>query len=401
MPQQSTNRSSNRRPGPPVRRVGAPTWSCPLILLLALIVGTVISIDQQQISGAYLWLFAVTSLACTLFVVPRGLWLTVSSVPLLFGAATPVAAWTIARSSAAEGSDAFSATGIATAIYPLAQHFPVLAATTVGCVLIAVLRLTRVRQLQITAERNHRQVRRQISDAEERNISTASRARRVSSRARREKVEGDTRPTVAELRRKTLEEEAARRRAARPAPGDPRSGGGQRVRRRPVDDRRRSTAEHATDHPSGRSRLRRPEQDLDVTPRARRVSRPGEPVQPGNTRAEAGRPTPAPGVRHPRPEVRRDRYSVGEPARGRVRDPRDQRQREDSSAYPRAPRRRPVSEPQRPRGERNPTGNDVAPEVPLSGRVRDNAPRRSPTPENTPQKPSKPRHRWLDDDLYS
>ncbi|MBI8988447.1 DUF6542 domain-containing protein [Corynebacterium meridianum] len=388
MPQQPQNRSSSRRPGPPVRRAGIPTWCCPVIMILALALGTFISINQQQIGGAYLGIFSAAALGCTLFVVPRGLWLTTAAMPLMFGIATPVAAWTIARSTAAEGSDAFSATGIATAIYPLAQHFPILAATTVGCILIAVLRFTRVRQLQIIAERTHRQARRQITDAEHRNIATTSRARSVSSRARREKVEGDTRPTVAELRRKTMEEESARRRRVRPDSGDSRRSGGQRPTQRPGEGSRRP------------AQPRVPADDRGNTPRPRRV------VSPGQHEAGSGRPgtrkDPGHEARRARPD---ERYSVGEPARRRVQDPREQRQREDYSEFPRGPRQRPVARPQRPRRDHHLIGNDRGPEAPAARHTRpDQAASRSPEPDEksrAPQTPPKRRPRWLDDDLYS
>ncbi|MBV7293193.1 hypothetical protein KRX55_05975 [Corynebacterium sp. TAE3-ERU16] len=364
-------------------------------MILALAVGTFVSIDQQQISGIYLALFSAAALGCTLFVVPRGLWLTTAGVPLMFGVATPVAAWTIARSGAAEGSDAFSATGIATAIYPLAQHFPILAATTVGCILIAVLRLTRVRQLQAVAERTHRQARKQITDAEQRNIATAARARSVSARARREKTEGDTRPTVAELRRKSAEDAAQRRRRLRPDSGDNRQSGGQRPGRRPADAPGRPNSEQQV-HP------RRTPDEPGGTPRKRRVVWPDRQIdQPGR-----GRPVPRRSLdqedRRPSPGVRRERYSVGEPARRRIQDPRELRQREDSSDYPRGPRRRPVARPQRPRREQHLIGEGRESEGPAPRHSRpDQAARRPHLPEETPQTPPKRRRRWLDDDLYS
>ncbi|WP_323373338.1 DUF6542 domain-containing protein [Corynebacterium antarcticum] len=391
MPQQPPNRSSTRRPGPSARRAGIPTWCCPVIMILALAVGTFVSIDQQQISAVYLTLFAASALGCTLFVTPRGLWLTTAGVPLLFGVATPVAAWTIARSSAAEGSDAFSATGIATAIYPLAQHFPILAATTVGCILIAVLRLTRVRQLQAMAEHTHRQARKQITDAEQRNIATTARARSVSARARREKTEGDTRPTVAELRRKSAEEAALRRRRLRSDSGDGRGNGVQRPVRRPVEGPGRP--------PSGQqAQPQRNRDEATGTPRKRRVVWPDRQVdgQPGRERPETHRPL-GQDDRRPGPDVRRERYSVGEPARRRIQDPRELRQREDSSDYPRGPRRRPVARPQRPRREQHLIGEGRGAEgsVSRSGRPDHD------TAEETPQTPPKRRRRWLDDDLYS
>ncbi|MCX7542130.1 hypothetical protein OS128_04260 [Corynebacterium sp. P5848] len=362
-------------------------------MILSLIVGTVISVNQQQISGVYLGLFAATALGCTLFVVPRGLWLTTAGVPLMFGVATPVAAWTITRSTAAEGSDAFSATGIATAIYPLAQHFPILAATTVGCILVAALRLTRVRQLQIIAERTHIQARRQITDAEHRNIATAARARSVSSRARRQKVEGDTRPTVAELRRKTMEEESARRRRMHPDSGGSLRGGGQSPRRRPVGGPRQLFSEQSQPRPTT--------DDRDRTTRAQRAVRSAATDrQPGHARAAQQR-DPEHEERHLRPEVRRERYSVGEPARRRVQDPREQRQREDSSEYPRGPRRRPVARPQRPRREQHLIGTNHTPDAPAPRHGLEQAAHPSPTPEDTPQAPPTRRRRWLDDDLYS
>ncbi|MEZ2189404.1 DUF6542 domain-containing protein [Corynebacterium sp. CCM 9204] len=402
MPQQPMNRSKTRRPGQSGLRAGFPIWICPLIMVLTLVTGTAISVDQQQIGVVYLGLFAAAALGCTLTVCPRGLWLTVTGMPLFFGVATPIAAWTVARSTAAEGSDAFSTTGIVTAIYPLAQHFPVLAATTVGCILIAILRLARVRKLQIAAQRTHRQTRRKLTVAEQRNIAAASRARRigaardVDSRARREKIDGDTRPTVAELRQKALEEKAAAANRKRPRTSESPSDSSPLPRRRPSREHPhpQTTGDAGRHTVTERASIRRPtENSHPRTPRPRLPERTaGTTDRPIRVRP-APRPGSVSGASQRRPDLRRDRYMIGETARGRIQDPRGTRSRHaESSEYPRDSRqRRAASRPLRSRDDR-PAGN---------GPARPQAPAPGPSSESSPEPEPRRRPTWLDDDLYT
>lgn len=145
--------------------------------MAALITGLLLSISFQQVGLPYLVIFIIAGLFTALFTEPRGLFLTVVSLPLLFGVMTPVAAWSVARSLAAEGTPAFSMATIATSVYPLIQFFPVLLAVTLGAGIIAALRLWLLKRAQRAQARVVQRARRRSAEVERRNRAAASRAR--------------------------------------------------------------------------------------------------------------------------------------------------------------------------------------------------------------------------------
>ncbi len=171
----SSLRSRNRSH---VRSTGLPTWSGIAIVLAALITGLLLSINGQSVGTPYLLCFGVAALITALFTEVRGLFLTVASIPLLFAVMTVISAWTVTRSLASEGADAFSTTSIVTAIFPLAQFFPVLMGVTAGATVIALLRVWLSRRSGRAAQSAALQDRRRTAEADRRNRDTASRARR-------------------------------------------------------------------------------------------------------------------------------------------------------------------------------------------------------------------------------
>lgn len=179
----SSPRSSRRQqPG----TTGLPTWSGIAIVLAALITGLLLSINAQAIGWPFLLCFAVAGIVVALATEARGLFLTIAAMPLLFGTMTVLTSWMVGRSLASDGTPAFSTTSIVTAIYPLAQFFPVLGGVTLVAAVIAAVRIWLLRRSGRVREETAIEVRRRTAEADRRNRDTVSRAR---SRANQVTVE--------------------------------------------------------------------------------------------------------------------------------------------------------------------------------------------------------------------
>lgn len=179
----SSPRSSRRQqPG----TTGLPTWSGIAIVLAALITGLLLSINAQAIGWPFLLCFAVAGIVVALATEARGLFLTIAAMPLLFGTMTVLTSWMVGRSLASDGTPAFSTTSIVTAIYPLAQFFPVLGGVTLIAAIIAAVRIWLLRRNGRAREESAIEVRRRTAEADRRNRDTVSRAR---SRANQVTVE--------------------------------------------------------------------------------------------------------------------------------------------------------------------------------------------------------------------
>ncbi|MGD7001752.1 DUF6542 domain-containing protein [Corynebacterium halotolerans] len=181
---------------------GIPTWSGPAIVFAALVTGCLLSLGAGSLGPAYLTCFAVAGVLVALIVEGRGLFLTVASLPLLFGVITPFSSWVINR-LASTSSQGFSTTSVITAVFPLAEFFPVLISITLGAAVIALLRLWLLNRRNRVVASRAREARRRDQEAERRNQITATRARAQSAktRARRSERTGD-RVTVEELIRR-------------------------------------------------------------------------------------------------------------------------------------------------------------------------------------------------------
>ena len=189
------------------RSTGLPTWSGIAIVLAALITGLLLSINGQAVGLPYLLCFGVAALVVALVTEVRGLFLTVASIPLLFGVMTVVSAWAVTRSLASEGTAAFSMTSIATAVFPLAQFFPALMSVTSAAAAIALLRVWLSRRSGRAARSAEMQDRRRTAEANRRNRDTVSRARRRTNQV-----------TVEELLARNRERQARRPEEARQTP---------------------------------------------------------------------------------------------------------------------------------------------------------------------------------------
>lgn len=160
---------------------GIPAWSAIAIVLAALVTGLLLSLGAQEVTTPFLICYAVATLAVTLFVEARGLFLTVASIPPLFAVMTVISSWLVGRSLANAGTDPFSTTSVIAAIYPITQFFPWLAVVTVLSIVIAVVRIWLLRRADAQRQEQAVKSRRHHTEADRRNRTTAVRARRQST----------------------------------------------------------------------------------------------------------------------------------------------------------------------------------------------------------------------------
>ena len=148
-----------------------PVWSPLLVMTAVLLTGLVIGWGSTTLPTGYFVLFAAAMVVCTLFVEPRGLFLTVASFPLWFVVGTFI----IARIAAPSGGSAKAK--LATSAYPIVQHYLWLAVTMLICVLLAAVRWWRYREGVDRARARATQRRRRQSDANRSNEELSQRAR--------------------------------------------------------------------------------------------------------------------------------------------------------------------------------------------------------------------------------
>lgn len=158
---------------------GLATGSAIAIVCAALFTGALISVYGGQISWPLLAFFALAGIVVTTLVNPRGLFLTVAALPLLFLVAVTATGWAIS-SSTASGSMGVSRTDVVVIFYPLLQLFPVLAATTIGAFIIALARLSLLKRHNEKIARRERAERHRVARSNRRTASQGRRARERS-----------------------------------------------------------------------------------------------------------------------------------------------------------------------------------------------------------------------------
>lgn len=193
------------------------------MVFASLATGLLLSLLLGEIALPYQLLFIIGGLGVTLLVEARGLFLTVSSMPILFGVFTPATAWFISQQGIA-GGQGLSATAVLTAIYPLAELFPTLIMVTLVASIIAVARIVLLRRNQQNHQLTGEQVRRAQREANRTNVTVASRARAQSTKSRSRRFQeapdgAGSQVTVDELIRRSQE----RRQHVTPAPQPPRT----------------------------------------------------------------------------------------------------------------------------------------------------------------------------------
>ncbi|WP_367179080.1 DUF6542 domain-containing protein, partial [uncultured Corynebacterium sp.] len=213
-----------------LRRSGSwrlPVWGPPLLLLLAGVIGLLFAVPVGNIGLPYLIAFSAAAIAGIILVVPRGLFVTVAQLPLLFTILTPIVAWFTASLADPAVGGALDTTPrrtrVITAAYPIIQYFPWIAAVTLIALAIAVWRYLEVTRRNAKVEKTTRKEKRKLQRAEESTTTSATKARRrvAESDARRSRHGADatgTRPAAdiirdAEERRKRLAERSRRRQA--------------------------------------------------------------------------------------------------------------------------------------------------------------------------------------------
>ena len=155
-----------------------PVWAPVLIMFGVMFTGIVLTWGAQGIPMSYFVLFAVAMLVCTMFVDPRGLFLTIAAFPLYFFVGTFVV---ILLASPSGLTGAQGKARLATAVYPTIEHFLWLGVPFLACLIIGVVRWWLYRE-RLDRERARATQRRQWqSQADQSNRELAAQARRVVS----------------------------------------------------------------------------------------------------------------------------------------------------------------------------------------------------------------------------
>lgn len=205
-------------------------------LVAALIVAALITIVVGSIGWQFFAVFALGALGMTLLVNPRGLYLLVVSIPLLFTVALVSTSWILAVQAAPEGASPFSTTSLLTAAFPFLQRFPWLIIVFLLCALLAVFRLWSgknnaksrdakaqvARRAQQRAERRNRDERLSVAELIARDKKAKETARQRTGRLREMDREERRRQQAVERERearyrveKARAEREAREQAAR------------------------------------------------------------------------------------------------------------------------------------------------------------------------------------------
>ena len=171
---------------------GFSTGSGIGIIVAALVTGGLIALYNEAIGLPFLVLFTVASIVVATFVNPRGLFLTVASIPLLYTFFMLLTGVLIAYFQLPEGQTSLGRTSAVLILYPLTQYFPVLLFVTLGSLLIALLRLRLLKKQNDDIRAREERQRRSIS-------ATNRRTRREASLSRQRSSGTDTRVTVEEL----------------------------------------------------------------------------------------------------------------------------------------------------------------------------------------------------------
>lgn len=174
----------SRQAAPNARTRGWSLWTATSVNVAALITGLLLSMSTGELGWTFVICFGVSALVTTSFVRLGGLFLTVASLPMLYGIFTPVTALLIARAGLSDGADPWSKTMILSAIYPLAQFFPELAAITIVTIVIAMLRWRSANKRYQQDLRILERERKRAAQHERRNSQTATKVRQISHRPR-------------------------------------------------------------------------------------------------------------------------------------------------------------------------------------------------------------------------
>ncbi|KAA8723158.1 DUF6542 domain-containing protein [Corynebacterium phocae] len=130
------------RPNSGPRPLGLPTLGGPAVVAMGLTLGTLIVVITGSFTFAFSVLFAIGTVVGTLFVNIRGLFVTVTSIPVLFAIFTLISGARVSAGSSLADNAQFSATTWLTGAYPIIERFPSLLVVTLLGAFIATLRLS-------------------------------------------------------------------------------------------------------------------------------------------------------------------------------------------------------------------------------------------------------------------
>lgn len=197
MTESSRHRSNNRSVHRGVRSRGKaevahddspahwfPVWAPTLVMLAIVFTGLVLANGDNTIPTLFFGLFAVGMIASTIFVEPRGLFITVASFPLFYLFGSLLIGWF----SSGRATIASRKTKVITSIYPAIEHYLWLLIPFLIAVGIAIFRWWNFRESLARKAAKLEMQRRRRSESDRSNIETYGRAQERSharSHARR------------------------------------------------------------------------------------------------------------------------------------------------------------------------------------------------------------------------
>ena len=207
MTESSRHRSNNRSVHRGVRSRGIaevahddspahwfPVWAPALVMLAIVFTGLVLANGDTTIPTLFFGLFAVGMIASTIFVEPRGLFITVASFPLFYLFGSLLIGWF----SSGRATIASRKTKVITSIYPAIEHYLWLLIPFLVAVGIAVFRWWNFRESLTRKAAKLEMQRRRRSESDRSNIETYGRAQERSharSHARRSARSVDDAPS--------------------------------------------------------------------------------------------------------------------------------------------------------------------------------------------------------------
>ena len=161
-----------------------PVWAPALVMLAIVFTGLVLANGDRTIPTLFFGLFAVGMIASTIFVEPRGLFITVASFPLFYLFGSLLIGWF----SSGKATIASRKTKVITSIYPAIEHYLWLLIPFLIAVGIAVFRWWSFRESLTRKAAKLEMQRRRRSESDRSNIEAYGRAQERSharSHARR------------------------------------------------------------------------------------------------------------------------------------------------------------------------------------------------------------------------
>ena len=161
-----------------------PVWAPALVMLAIVFTGLVLANGDTTIPTLFFGLFAVGMIASTIFVEPRGLFITVASFPLFYLFGSLLIGWF----SSGRATIASRKTKVITSIYPAIEHYLWLLIPFLVALGIAIFRWWNFRESLTRKAAKLEMQRRRRSESDRSNIETYGRAQERSharSHARR------------------------------------------------------------------------------------------------------------------------------------------------------------------------------------------------------------------------